>query len=115
MAGKGPHSFIIDGAFEPWRVLISWLLLLTLLACNACRQESDNTLFRDVPVSESGVDFENTIRETDSLNMLEYANFYTGAGVAAGDFNNDGFDDLFFAGNMVTSRLFLNRGDLKFE
>ncbi len=92
-----------------------WWLPVLLVLGSACSNDNAKALFRDVPVSESRVDFENTITETHSLNMLEYANFYTGAGVAAGDFNNDGLDDLFFGGNLVTSRLFINKGHLRFE
>ena len=89
-----------------------WLCLsLTILI--ACKENP--VLFRELTPAESGIDFNNIIRETDSLNMIEYANFYTGAGVAAGDFNNDGLDDIFFGGNIVSSRLYLNKGGLKFE
>jgi enediyne biosynthesis protein E4 len=90
----------------------NWLCLL-LLFLFACKERP--VLFRELTPSESGIDFNNIIAETDSLNMFEYANFYTGAGVAAGDFNNDGLDDIFFGGNMVSSRLYLNKGGLKFE
>src|SRR5688572_8374054 len=76
-----------------------WLCLLQtfLFAC-----KENPVLFRELTPSESGIDFNNIIRETDSLNMIEYANFYTGAGVAAGDFNNDGLDEIFFGGNIVS-------------
>jgi len=86
------------------------LLLLFLFGC-----KENPVLFRELTPSESGIDFNNIITETDSLNMIEYANFYTGAGVAVGDFNNDGLDDIFFGGNIVSSRLYVNKGGLKFE
>ena len=62
----------------------------------------------------SGLDFINEITEDDSLNILESEFVYNGAGVAIGDVNGDGLDDLFFAGNQVQNRLYLNGGNLKF-
>jgi enediyne biosynthesis protein E4 len=94
---------------------IAWLSISVIIGLIGCVKENPSSLFREIPPSQSGIDFENFIKESDSLNMLEYANFYTGAGVAVGDFNNDGLDDVFFGGNMVSSKLYLNKGDLKFE
>src|SRR6185295_13679747 len=95
------------------RIALSFLFfILTLFAC---QKQNSGTLFQELSASESGIDFNNIIRETDSLNMIEFTNFYTGAGVAAGDINNDGLDDIFFGGNMVSSRLYLHKGNLKFE
>ena len=91
-----------------------FILLCIALLIFAC-QETPDTLFKEISPSHSGITFENTIHESDTLNMYEYANFYTGAGVAVGDFNNDGLDDIFFGGNMVSSRLYLNKGHLRFE
>jgi hypothetical protein len=76
------------------------------------RQE---TLFTLVSPSSSGVAFENTIIESDSLNALRFEYIYNGAGVGIGDFNNDNLPDVFFAGNTVSSRLYLNRGEFHFE
>ncbi|MHA6246764.1 VCBS repeat-containing protein [Pontibacter sp. CAU 1760] len=77
--------------------------------------EAPPTLFDNLPASETGIDFENTLTETPTLNVLEFEYFYNGGGVAVADFNNDSLPDIFFAGNMVPSRLYLNKGDLKFE
>jgi hypothetical protein len=72
-------------------------------------------LLRLIPSAESGIEFQNSLIASDSLNVLKYEYFYNGASVSAGDFNNDGLSDLFFTGNMVGNRLYLNRGNLKFE
>ena len=98
-----------------FRVLpLRTLLLLSLLALtgNAFPQ---STLFRLLPPSRTGITFTNRIFENDSLNILNQANIYNGGGVGIGDFNNDGLPDIFFSGNMVSSRLYLNKGNLKFQ
>ena len=72
-------------------------------------------LFSLLTPAQTGVAFENTIVENPSMNYLTYEYFYNGGGVAIADFNNDGLQDLFFTGNLVDSRLYLNKGGLKFE
>ena len=65
---------------------------------------------------ETGIDFENKLKENNpDFNILTYPYFYNGAGVAVGDINNDGLPDLCFTGNMVKNRLYINKGNLKFE
>ena len=64
---------------------------------------------------ESGVDFSNPIRESTAFNYFNYPYIYTGGGVAAGDINGDGLPDLFFTANMEPNRLYLNKGNLRFE
>ncbi|MCD6597306.1 MAG: VCBS repeat-containing protein [Bacteroidales bacterium] len=64
---------------------------------------------------KTGIEFRNTIQETENFNHLEYSYLYNGAGVAIGDINNDGLPDIYFTGNLVTSRLYLNKGNFKFE
>lgn len=63
----------------------------------------------------SNVKFINTIAESDSLNILDYLYFYNGAGLASADFNNDGLEDLYFVSNQESNKLYLNKGDLKFD
>ena len=72
-------------------------------------------LFRLVPSSQSGITFENTVEEKDTINILTVQYMYHGGAVAVGDFNNDNLTDIFFSGNMVPNRLYLNRGNLRFE
>ncbi|MFY0653074.1 MAG: VCBS repeat-containing protein [Cyclobacteriaceae bacterium] len=71
--------------------------------------------FRSIPSSQSGITFENTIEEDSKRNIIVYQGFYDGGGVALADFNNDGLLDVFFTGNMVQNRLYLNNGSLRFE
>ena len=91
---------------------------LLFLACCwyiSCQNESHTTAFRIIPEDHSGIQFSNTITETDSIHYFNFPYIYTGAGVAVGDINNDGLQDIFFAGNQVSNRLYLNRGNLQFE
>jgi hypothetical protein len=81
---------------------------------SACKQSSE-TLFRLVPSNESNLTFANTITESDSVNILVQEYVYNGGGVGAADFNGDGLTDLYFSGNMVSNKLYLNKGNLKFE
>jgi enediyne biosynthesis protein E4 len=87
-------------------VLIAGLLLA------GCQAEP--TLFERLDAGRTGVDFRNDITESDSLNVLTFEYIYNGGGVGVGDVNNDGLDDLFFSGNQVPCRLYLNQGDLRF-
>ena len=84
--------------------------ILFLVSCN-----SKHTLFEQIPSSHSGITFNNKITETDSINPLKVVNIYNGGGIGIGDFNNDGLQDIYFGGNMVPGRLYLNRGNFKFE
>ncbi|MBC7569330.1 MAG: VCBS repeat-containing protein [Spirosoma sp.] len=73
----------------------------------ACSQKPD-TLFTTLSPTESGVDFQNTIAENDTVNLVDYYYVYNGGGVAVGDINNDNLPDLYFTGNQVGDRLYLN-------
>ncbi|MFZ6011070.1 MAG: VCBS repeat-containing protein [Bacteroidota bacterium] len=88
--------------------------LISLSLLTKCAQDQ-NTLFKLVPADESGLNFENTVVEKDSINILTVQYMYHGGAVAIGDFNNDDLQDIFFSGNMVPNKLYLNRGGLKFE
>ena len=73
------------------------------------------TRFSLLESTDTGITFSNDIKDQKELSIFQYANFYGGAGVGVGDFNNDGLLDLFFAGNLVSDRLYINKGELKFE
>jgi hypothetical protein len=88
--------------------------LFGLLLLGSCSRKSGK-LFDQLTPAETGIDFVNTIRETDDGNVLNYAYFYNGGGVAIGDINNDGLPDILFTGNMSPNRLYLNKGHFQFE
>ncbi|MEE9361095.1 MAG: VCBS repeat-containing protein [Cellulophaga sp.] len=91
----------------------AFLLVISVSFLFSCN--SKNTIFKKLEHTETGISFSNDLTENDSLNYFTYAYLYMGGGVSAGDINNDGLIDLFFTGNMVSNRLFLNKGNLKFE
>ena len=71
--------------------------------------------FELLPIERTGIDFSNTIKESTYFNHYLYGQIYIGSGVAVGDINNDGLADIFFGGNQVEDRLYLNKGDFEFE
>ena len=98
---------------------ISWsfLLLFLLFACGKTGSKPVPAAqrFTLLPAEQTGVHFRNDLPYSDTFNCYLFRNFYNGGGVAIGDLNNDGLPDLFFCGNMVSNRLYLNRGNFQFE
>src|SRR5215203_886142 len=92
-----------------------YLCLLFPTVFSAIAQELPQAVFKSVSNKETGIDFENSIKESPALNIISYEYFYNGGGVGLGDFNNDGLVDIYFAGNMQPARLYLNKGNWKFE
>ncbi|MCO5945735.1 FG-GAP repeat domain-containing protein [Mucilaginibacter flavidus] len=91
-------------------------LFFIVVALNGCKlPKPDEATFRLLTPGQTDVDFINKNTETDSLNILDYLYFYNGAGVASADFNNDGLEDLYFVSNQGSNKLYLNKGNLKFE
>ena len=80
-----------------------------------CGCDHQDTLFENISSARSGITFNNRITENDSINPFDVVNIYNGGGVGIGDFNNDGLQDIFFSGNMVPCRLYLNKGNFHFE
>ncbi len=90
------------------------LLVFYCIALAACTHKPD-TVFTEISPSYSNVDFRNDIEETKDQNILTYEYLYNGGGVAVGDLNNDGLPDIFFTGNMSPNKLYLNKGNFKFD
>ncbi|WP_375324135.1 VCBS repeat-containing protein [Flagellimonas sp. GZD32] len=88
---------------------------LVIVSVVSCSKKKENTLFTQISSNQSGVTFNNKIVETDSFNILTSEYIFNGGGVAVGDFNNDDQPDLFFTGNQVTNKLYLNQGNFKFK
>ena len=103
----------------------SYLILLTLGSwiCFACTNPSTTTvseaspppLYQLLPPESTGIDFVNQLKEGLNTNVLMYEYFYNGGGVAVGDLNGDGLEDLYFTSNMGNNKLYLNKGNLKFQ
>ncbi|MDW3211394.1 MAG: VCBS repeat-containing protein [Reichenbachiella sp.] len=93
------------------------LFLASLFMVFGCKQELEQEtekVFEPVLSSNSGVTFSNELIPNDTLNYFNFGYYYMGAGVAIGDVNNDGLSDIYFTGNAVSNKLYLNQGDLKF-
>ena len=71
--------------------------------------------FKKISSGHSGIHFNNEIKETDSINIIDFSNVYNGGGVGVADFNNDGLQDIYFTGNLVENKLYLNKGGFKFD
>ena len=90
-------------------------LCFALYVLSAIAQTPRKTLFKPVPSAESGVNFTNALRESPVLNIITYEYYYNGGGVGLGDFNNDGLVDIYLSANMQPGKLYINKGNLKFE
>jgi hypothetical protein len=93
--------------------------VLSLFIFYSCTKNSDldqkNTLFVSLAPQKTGVDFINSLTETEDFNIIDYLYFYNGAGVSVGDINNDGLIDIYFSSNQGPNKLFLNKGKMVFE
>ena len=87
-----------------------FILVFITFAC-----ETEVKQFSKLNSNNTNIDFVNKLYETNTRNYFTYPYMYLGGGVAAGDFNNDGLEDLFFTGNMVPNKLYINQGDFKFK
>ncbi len=96
--------------------ILRTIFLLVLSACQSSLQDyPPETLLTTLPSGYTGIDFANTLEYDKDFNIYTYRNFYNGGGVALGDMNNDGLLDVYFTANMQPNRLYLNRGNFRFE
>lgn len=107
-----------------YRFLLFLFLTLILLLQFSCRKSEKEVTpnssaaeggFEFIDPKSIGIDFQNTLTEDPNFNFLTFHYIYNGGGVAAGDINNDGLTDLYFTGNMVSDKLYLNKGNFQFE
>lgn len=92
-----------------------FIVLLIFILTGCSKDKEKNYLFTTIDPKVSKLDFINELTETNELSILYYVYFYNGGGVAIGDINNDGLPDIYLTGNQVENKLFLNKGDMKFE
>ncbi|MGZ3949226.1 MAG: VCBS repeat-containing protein, partial [Flavisolibacter sp.] len=93
---------------------MKWVIVLILsISTNAFSQSKP--LFTLLSPKQTGISFSNEIKEDEAQNVLAYEYFYNGGGVAVGDINNDGLDDIFFTANLKSNTLYLNEGNFHFK
>lgn len=95
--------------------LLGGLVLSIALAACASEEKKGPVLFEEISPEQSGVKFKNDLTFDEEFNVFTYRNYYNGGGVAIGDVNNDGLADLYFTANLGPNRLYLNKGEFKFE
>ncbi len=112
----------ILGIHYLYGLILMFLLAVVFSSCQQSNESPASTLaeqipkiFEKLPAETSGIFFANNLKEDSVINYFTYPYIYMGGGVAIGDINNDGLKDLFFTGNMVENKLYLNQGNLKFK
>ena len=101
-----------------WHFGLATIIMLYYGCAEPVREDiviPSTTGFELINPEYSGVHFVNNITEDELNNIVDYDYMYNGAGVALGDLNNDGLLDIYFCGNMVSDRIYINKGDFKFE
>ncbi len=104
--------------FSVFVIILASTLFFSCEKENSTAINSNNTItkiFQQLSPKESGLTFSNNLKEDSTINYFTYPYIYMGGGVAVGDVNNDGLQDIYFTGNMVENKLYLNKGNLKFE
>ncbi|OYU67438.1 MAG: RNA-binding protein [Cytophagaceae bacterium BCCC1] len=92
------------------KYLFTLTFSVLLISC-----KNKNQLFEKLSSGDTNIDFANKITENEIDNVLNYEYFYNGGGVASADFNNDGLQDLYYTANQGTDKIYINKGELKFE
>ncbi len=91
-----------------------YLIILIAFFSASCHNKAGK-MFTSLSHKRTGINFRNWVKESEQFNVLDYSYMYNGAGVAIGDINNDGLPDIYFASNLTKNRLYLNKGNFKFE
>ena len=94
--------------------VVIYSILIIGISCNPDKESKNQPLFNKLSAKRTGIEFENTLTESENLNYFLYPYIYMGGGVSVGDFNNDGLTDIYLVGNMVPDRMYLNRGNFTF-
>ena len=97
------------------RIIKIYLIILLFSSCTKDKSENKNGLFTKLEPSQTGIDFVNDVKNGEEMNIFKYRNFYNGGGVSIGDINNDGLSDVYFTSNQGKNKLYLNKGNFKFE
>ncbi len=110
---------MINDTNEVKEVFYLFLTIFIHSIFSSCTSEESkpdsDKLFQLLPASTTGINFLNELAYTEELNPYTFRSFYNGGGVGLGDFNNDGLIDIFFAGNMVSNKLYVNKGGFHFD
>ena len=96
-------------------IAVSLLIPVAILFLSCNQSSTELKQFEMIEADSSGIDFSNTLEYNKDFNIYTYRNFYNGGGVGVGDFNNDNLIDIYFTANMQSNKLYLNKGNLKFE
>lgn len=99
------------------KVFIYFLFGAVIFACQRGVETDakDQHLFYSRDESDTGIEFRNDLAFNEEFNIYTYRNFYNGGGVGIGDINNDGLPDIYFTANLGSNKLYLNKGNFKFE
>ena len=92
-------------------IFFCFIVIICISSCT----NNDNNLFQELSSFQTGIDFRNDLLYDENFNIFNYRNYYNGGGVGLGDINNDGLIDIYFNSNLEENRLYLNKGNFKFE
>jgi len=102
---------------KPSKIIFLSLVAIGFFSCNQEKKVIDKEplLFTELTTEQTGIQFTNQVENQKNFNIFKYRNFYNGGGVAIGDINNDGLQDIYLTANMGPNKLYLNKGNMTFE